>query len=100
MFIYHGLDFDYTETNGTLQALRSIKYFQDHENFRKKARIKKPRFLPVWMCYLFIENFGKEGYISFIEFDSSYNVDIYTVIFGQYTSRIKMFFSEEELCFY
>ncbi len=99
MFVFHGLDFDYTETDGTLVALKQIKYFQNHENYRKKARIKKPRFLPVWMCYLLIENFGKDGYISFIEFNNDYGVDVYTVIFDQYTSRTKMFFSEEELYF-
>ncbi len=90
----------FSSTVTSLDALKQIEYYQHHEHFRKIARIKKLRFIPVWICSMFIENFGKDGYISFIEFDKSIDMDIYTVIFDRDTRRTKLFYAESELDFF
>lgn len=65
----------------SLQALNDINFSVNHPNFAKRVILKKPQYVPLWLCRLFNQNFGKEGVVIFVEIDEIFKVLAYDVVF-------------------
>ena len=100
MSIYLGNDFCiFSSTNDYLEVLRQISRFQNHRNFGKKVFVKKPKFIPCWLCKILFKNFGVEGNVFFIEYNDFYKRDIYSVLFDVSGESITCFYFEDDLEF-